>query len=161
MQSHYFQAELQEERGCKQGNLKSGDHYKIYVAPSLEMLDSADLGVWIGPVNVAVSCCADDVLTMTDSQDKMQCLLDMAKFYGDMYQVQYGASKTKITISGSEIDRNYFKEVRPWSMEGETVDVVDDNEHLGQVVSGDRQHEKNIDLRIKQERMVQNPRPVC
>ena len=93
------------------------------------MLDSADLGVWIGPVNVAVSCCADDVLTMTDDQGKMQCLLDMAKHYGDLYQVQYGASKTKITVSGSEIDISYFKEVSPWTMDGRKVDVAMDNEH--------------------------------
>ena len=56
--------EIREQRGCKQGNFKSGDHYKVYVAPSLEMLDSADHGVWIGPINVAVSCCADDILTI-------------------------------------------------------------------------------------------------
>ena len=144
--------EFQEFRGCKQGNLKSGDHYKIYVAPSLEMLDSADLGVWIGPINTAVSCYADDVLAMSDDQDKLQGLLDMAQFYGNMYQVEYGASKTKITISGPEVDRTYYKEVSPWSMDGEKVKVVDDNDHLGQVISGERQVGKNIDLRIKKSR---------
>ena len=120
-----------------------------YIAPSLEMLDSADLGVWIGPINAAVSCCVDDVLVMTDNQDKLQCLLDMAKFYGDMYHVKCGASKTKITVSGSAIDRNYFKDVLPWSMDDEKIKVVDNNEHLGQVISGERQEEKNVDLRIK------------
>ena len=38
----------------------------------VEMLDSSDLGVWIGPINVSVLCCADDVLTMTDNQEKLQ-----------------------------------------------------------------------------------------
>ena len=33
--------EIEEQRGCKQGNLKSGDHYKVYVPPPLEMLDAA------------------------------------------------------------------------------------------------------------------------
>ena len=78
------------------------------------MLDSAELCLWIGPINVAVSCVADDVLNMTDDQYKLQCLLDMAQHYGDMYKVQYGASKTKVTISGSELDRNYYKDVSPW-----------------------------------------------
>ena len=63
---------LQETLGCRQGSLKSGDHYKIYIAPSLETLDSADLGVWIGPINCAISCCADDVLTFADTQSKLQ-----------------------------------------------------------------------------------------
>ena len=34
-------------------------------------------------------------------------------------------------------------------MDGQTIKVVEDNEHLGQIVSGQRQEEKNIDLRIK------------
>ena len=76
----------------------------------------------------------------------------MAKFYGDMYQVKYGASKTKITVSGSAVDRNFYKEVSPWSMDGEQVKVVDDNEHLGQIISGERQEEKNVDQRIKKSR---------
>ena len=112
------------------------------------MLDSAELGVWIGPINVGVSCCADDVLTMSDDQQKLQCLLDLAKHYGQMYQVKYGASKTKITISGPEVDRTYYKDVSPWTMDDERINVVENNEHLGQIISGERQVMKNIDSRI-------------
>ena len=65
-----------------------------------------------------------------------------------MYQSKYGASKTKITISGPEVDRQYYKDTSPWSMNGENVKVVDENDHLGQIISGDRQVEKSIDARI-------------
>ena len=34
-------------------------------------------------------------------------------------------------------------------MDGQPIKVVENNEHLGQVVSGQREEEKNIDLRIK------------
>ena len=34
-------------------------------------------------------------------------------------------------------------------MDGQSVKVVENNEHLGQIVSGQRQEEKNIELRIK------------
>ena len=37
-------------------------------------------------------------------------------------------------------------------MDGQIIDVVDNNEHLGQIVSGSRQEEKNVDLRIKKAR---------
>ena len=108
--------ELTETLGCKQGSLKSGDHYKFYVAPTLETLDKSELGLWIGPINVVVSCVADDILIMSDDQNKMQCLLDLAASCGKIYRIEYGASKTNITISGSETDRNYFKEVSVWQM---------------------------------------------
>ena len=44
--------------------------------------------------------------------------------------------KTKITIVGSKIDTKYYQDVSPWKMEDEIVKVVEDNDHLGQVVSG-------------------------
>ena len=144
--------ELTETLGCKQGSLKSGDHYKFYVAPTLETLDKSELGLWIGPINVVVSCVADDILIMSDDQNKMQCLLDLAASCGKMYRIEYGASKTNITISGSETDRNYFKEVSPWQMNGDTVKVADDNEHLGLIISGSKQVEKNIDMKIQKAR---------
>ena len=83
--------------------------------------------------------------------NKLQSLLDMAQFYGEKYQVKYGAAKTKVTITGPAVDQDYYKDRKPWTMEGETVQVVDTNEHLGQII-GDRQEERNIDLRIKKAR---------
>ena len=47
--------------GVKQGRNKSSDHYKVCIASFLNSLDGANLGVWIGNVNVAVSGVADDV----------------------------------------------------------------------------------------------------
>ena len=143
---------LTENRGVKQGQIKSSDHFKIYINPLLNAIDNSNLGVWIGPLNVGQSACADDEFIMTDEQDKLQSLLDIAEFYGKMYQVKYGASKTKITIVGSEVDRKYFQEVSPWKLNGQTVMVEDDNEHLGQVVSGLDQEKKNVDLRLSKGR---------
>ena len=85
---------------------------------------------------------------MTDNKDKLQALIDIAEEYGRMYRIQYGASKTKITVVGSDIDMDYFKDISPWKMNNETIEVVDNNEHLGQIVSGKRQEEKNVDKNL-------------
>ena len=85
---------------------------------------------------------------MSDKQTKLQSLLDIASHYGKMYKVEYGASKTKITIVGSKIDTKYYQDVSPWKMEDEIVKVVEDNDHLGQIVSGQNQELKNVDLRL-------------
>ena len=100
---------IAETLGVKQGRNKSSDHYKIYVAPLLDTLDTAQLGVWIGNINVGVSGVADDVYLMTDSQTKLQAQLDIATHFGRMYRIQYGATKTKVTIVGS--DTNYFQDI--------------------------------------------------
>ena len=68
-----------------------------------------------------------------------------------MYCVKYGAAKTKVTVTGPVVDQDYYKESKPWTMEGEKVQVVDNNEHLGQII-GVRQEERNVDLRVKKAR---------
>ena len=137
-----------EKRGVKQGHIKSSDNYKIYINPLLDTVDSACLGVWVGPINVGSSACADDEYLMSDSQSKLQALLDIAAFYGKMYRVTYGAAKTKVTVVGSEIDMQYYRDVTPWNMDGQKVKVTEDNDHLGQIVSGVSQELKNVDTRI-------------
>ena len=143
---------IREFRGVKQGHIKSSDHYKTYINPLLDTVDRATLGVWVGPVNVGHSACADDEYQMSDCQHKLQCLLDIAEYYGKMYRVTYGAAKTKVTVIGSEIDMQYYRDVAPWTMDGQTVKVTVDNDHLGQIVSGISQEQKNVDARIQKGR---------
>ena len=143
---------IEENLGVKQGRNKSSDHYKIYIAPLLDTLEQSELGVWIGPINVGVSGVADDVYLMTDKQTKLQELINIAVHYGKMYRITYGASKTKVTVVGSDVDTKYFKDVKPWQMDGQAVQVVEDNEHLGQLVSNTHQAQKNVDLRLEKGR---------
>ena len=143
---------ISETLGVKQGRNKSSDHYKLYVAPLLDTLDTAKLGVWIGNINVGVSGVADDIYLMTDSQTKLQAQLDIATHYGKLYRIQYGASKTKVTIVGSEIDMTYFHDVSPWKMGDEVIETVENNEHLGQIISGVSEESKNVDLKLTKAR---------
>ena len=86
---------LEETLGVKEGRNKSSDHYTIYIAPLLDTLDNADIGVWLGPINVGVSGVADDVYLMSDKQSKLQKQMKISAHYGKMYKINYGASKMK------------------------------------------------------------------
>ena len=143
---------FQETTGVKQGHINSSDNYKIYINPALNTLDISTLGVWVGPINVSVTGIADDVYLMSSSQSGLQGLIRIAEHYGTRYKIKYGADKTKITVVGSDIDMKYFQDTTPWTMGGENVKVVENNDHLGQVISGYRQEAKNIDLRIQKGR---------
>ena len=46
----------------------------------------------------------------------------------------------------------YYKDVQPWNMDDLPVSIKDDNDHLGLIVSGYREEEKNVDLKIKKAR---------
>ena len=110
---------IRETLGVKQGNIKSSDHYTVYNGPVLDTLEDATLGVWIGSVNTGVSGVADDDFLMSDDPVKLQGLIDIAEHYGKRYIITYGASKTKITVSGSEIDRQFYRDTTPWTMGGD------------------------------------------
>ena len=143
---------IQEKAGVKQGHINSSDHYKVYINPALEALDESKLGVWIGPINVSGTGVADDLYLTADTQSKLQALLEIASHYGYRYKIKYGASKTKITVVGSKIDMDFYSDTTPWIMDGEKVKVVEDNDHLGQIVSGTKQEMKNVDERISKGR---------
>ena len=141
---------MKKQQGSNKVN--SSDNYTIYINPALNTFDASTLGVWVRPINVSVSGVADDNYLMSSTQSGLQALISIAEHYGYRYKIKYGAAKTKITVVGSEIDMDYYRDTTPWQMGGQTVKVVEDNDHLGQVVSGTRQEGKNIDERIKKGR---------
>ena len=79
----------------------------------------------------------------------MQGLIDIAQDYGFEYRVEYGASKTVISIVGSKHDIKYYQDVQPWLMNNTQVSVKEDNDHLCLIASGTREEEKNVDLKLK------------
>ena len=54
-------------------------------------------------------------------------------------------------VTGSAIDQAYYKEREPWTMDGEKVQVIDNNDDLGQII-GNQQEEKNLDIRVQKAR---------
>ena len=57
-----------------------------------------------------------------------------------------------MTVVGSEHDMQYYSDVQRWHLDQMKVKVCEDNDHLGQIVSGVRQEQKNVDLRINKGR---------
>ena len=143
---------FEEGLGVKQGHIKSSDNYKIYKNPLLDAIDNACLGVWIGQVNVGLTACANDEYLMADTPSKLQAKLEIAEFYGTTYLATYAASKTKVTVVGSGADIRFYQETSPRKLTGSKVLVSDDNDHLGQIISGKKQEQKNVDLRIQKGR---------
>ena len=139
-----------EHTGNRQGHVKAAGHFKAYINPCLNSLNQADLGFHIGPIAVGTESCADDTYLQSDSVSGLQSALDIVTHYAKRYRMKFNSGKTKIVVTGSKHDMNYYKEIKPWKLNGEQVDVVEDNDHLGLVVSGISEEQKNIDQNISQ-----------
>ena len=46
----------------------------------------------------------------------------------------------------------YFREIAPWTINNENIDVVIDNEHVGLIVSGQHSEEKNVENKLNKGR---------
>ena len=138
-----------EHKGNRQGHVRASGHFKAYINPCLTSLNDSKLGFWIGPICVTAVCVADDTYILSGSPRGLQSALDIISHYGKRYQLRFNADKTKITVTGSKIDMNYFKETTPWNLNDDTVSVVDTNEHLGLLVSGTHEEQKNVDEKIQ------------
>ena len=79
---------------------------------------------------------------------KLQGLIDIIGHYGRRYRLIFGPDKTKVTVTGSRHDIQYYNDINIWSLYGEKLAVTEDNEHLGLVVSGIDEELKNVDKNI-------------
>ena len=141
---------IREEKGNRQGHVRASGHFKSYINPCLNTLNNSRLGFYVGPLCITTVCVADDMYVLTDSPSSLQAALKIVSHYGKQYQLKFNAEKTKITVTGSKIDMEYFKDTHPWHLNGETVSVVENNDHLGLIVSGLDEEQKNVDQNITQ-----------
>ena len=64
-----------EKLGVGKGKIRSSDHDKVYINPTLKTIDAANLGIRIGHINVGVSGVADDLYIVSDDQVKQLFML--------------------------------------------------------------------------------------
>ena len=141
---------IQEYRGNRQGHVRASGHYKAYINPCLTALNSSNLGFYIGPICITAVSVADDTYLLSGSPRGLQGALDIINFFGKRYRIVFNADKTKLIVTGSKHDMEYYRDVNIWKLNDERIEVAIDNEHLGLVVSGLNEEEKNIDVNIQQ-----------
>ena len=106
------------------------------------------LGFVVGPICTTDVCVADDAYLLSNSPSGLQGALDIISHYAKQYQLKFNADKTKVVVAGSKVDMEFYKETTPWTLDGERVKVVDSNEHLGLIVAGSDEEQKNVDENI-------------
>ena len=144
--------EIREFKGSRQGHKRSSGHFKTYINPCLTTADSSKLGFYIGPICISVICIADDTYALSSNPRDLQGLINIIGHYGRRYRLIFGADKTKVTITGSKHDMKYYQGINIWSLYDEKLTVSEDNDHLGLVVSGLNEEQKNVDKNIKSAR---------
>ena len=151
-QSGFISREFREEKGSRQGHKRAAGNFKAYINPCLTSTNDSYLGFNIGPICVTSVCIADDTYVLSDDPRKLQGAINIVNHYGRRYRLVFGADKTKVTVTGSAHDMAYYREIPFWTLYGDFLEVTEENEHLGLIVSGNDEENKNIDKNIKSAR---------
>ena len=132
--------------------MKAAGHFKGYINPCLTAINKSNLGLKFGNIIVNGSCVADDTYVTSDSAEDLQGLINIVGHYGRRYRMTFGPSKMRITVTGSDIDMQYYRDIQPWVLNGATIPVTVDNEHLGLIVSGSNEEDKNVEANLEKGR---------
>ena len=65
----------------------------------------------------------------------LQGAIDIVAHDAKRIHLTFNAAKTGITVTGSKQDMEFYQNTSPWHLNGERLNVVDNNEHLGLVIS--------------------------
>ena len=79
-------------------------------------------------------------------------MINIVGHYGKRYRLTFGADKTKVTVTGSKHDIQYYQDINIWSLYGGKLSVKENNDHLGLIVSGTDEEVKNVDKNINSAR---------
>ena len=91
-------------------HVRTSGHFKTYINPCLNSLSDSNLGFWIGPICVTSVCVAYDTYALSSTPSGLQGALDIVSHYGKRYQLTINADKTKIVISGTKIDMQFYQD---------------------------------------------------
>ena len=127
---------------------RASGHFKTYINPCLTTANSSGLGFTIGPICISAVCVADDTYILSGDPRSLQALINIVGHYGKRYRIIFGADKTKVTVTGSKHDIQYYRDVSFWSLYGDKIEASENNDHLGMIVSGIDEEQKNVDKNI-------------
>ena len=139
-----------EHKGNRQGHSRASGHYKAYINPCLLALNDSKLGFYIGPICITAVTVADDTYVLSGTPSGLQAALNIVSFFGKRYRIVFNADKTKLVVTGSQIDMDYYRDITRWTLNDEIIAVCDENENLGLIVSGCNEEQKNVDANIQE-----------
>ena len=79
-------------------------------------------------------------------------MINIVGHYGKRYFLEFGADKTNVTVTGSKIDMDFYRDINLWTLYGHTLNVTEDNDHLGLIVSGVDEVSKNVEKSVRSAR---------
>ena len=118
-------------QGVRQGGILSADMYKLYINSLLDRIEHSGIGGHIGDVVCSAPTCADDMSQLSNTDQELQILCNMAKDYSNMEL--YSLQPTKSVVLPIHTNRTRRNKVEsPTLLLGEDpMPTVEKAVHVG------------------------------
>ena len=100
---------VEELCGSKQGGVKSAVDYKSYNSPLYKLIQWSGLGLELKKKRYGSIIVADDALSLTNTIQEMQGIIELYAYFAKIYSVEYCVKKTIVNLFGTKEDKETLK----------------------------------------------------
>ena len=115
----------------RQGGILSADMYKLYVNTLLDRIQDSGIGGHIGDINCSAPTCADDMSQLSNNDQDLQILCNIAKDYSDMEKYSLQPTKSVVLPINTSGKRKMDNTNRKWTLGDDPMPTVDKAVHVG------------------------------
>ena len=129
---------IEDLRGLEQGAVNSDRIYKLCNNSQLEKAQASNMGVDLDGIMVASIGQADDVALLSDSPEKLRCLLCLTSLYCSRQHVELVPEKTRLLVwtpKNKQAQTNLLKLSCPIFVGNKQIEYSSSADHVGVVRS--------------------------
>ncbi|MEW8546332.1 MAG: reverse transcriptase family protein [Candidatus Thiodiazotropha sp.] len=117
---------FKESQGVRQGGIWSPTAYKHFLNPLLNSIAGGRVGLQVGSIFAGLVAVADDLLFLADTEEEMQCQLNVQGSYA--CEERYTVSETKTKVMCYNLST---REEPHFLLNGKDIETVNSYKHLG------------------------------
>ena len=117
-------------QGVRQGGILSADMYKLYVNTLSDRIQDSGIGGHIGDINCSAPTCADDMSQLSNNDQDLQILCNIAKDYSDMEKYSLQPTKSVVLPINTSGKRKMDNTNRKWTLGDDPMPTVDKAVHV-------------------------------
>ena len=124
---------IKEEKGSRQGGIKSAPDFKVYYLLLERLIRRADIGYQIDGLDekLYLQLVADDSMSWVSSEEELQAVIALFEYYAEKYKMQFCFPKTLINVYGKKEDVDRIRSSKNIKVAGNPPNFPEEAIHLG------------------------------
>ena len=145
---------IKEEKGSRQGGVKSAIDFKIYYLMLDRLIRWADLGYKVDEMDekLYLQLVADDSMSWVSTPEELQAVIELFELYADRYKMEFCFPKTLINCYGKKEEVDAIRSSTNIKIAGNKPNFPEESLHLGLLQCQDNSKTEIINVRQRKKK---------